>query len=153
VALLNLDAFSNFQQVTLDDLRLDSALLSQDGQLLAATAGVPRSAGGTMATWTPFTRFLPLREQGSWQGSGLRAGKKIASFRVTRTRPLIVMLGFGGAAAHEQWWRDSRGRLGVGLAGAGPRRPDQRAQPRRRRLGVRDRGTGTPRGHDAGPLT
>ncbi len=114
VALVNLDAFSNFQQVTLDDERMASALLGYDGRLLAATQGVAADPGVALAGLAPFARFLPQREHASWSGPGLRSEGQIASFRVSRNWPLVVLVEFDEAAAHAQWWRDSRGRLAVG---------------------------------------
>jgi PAS domain S-box-containing protein len=115
VALVNLDAFSNFQQVTLDDERMAAALLGYDGRLLAATQGVRAEPGAQLAVLAPFARFLPQQEHGSWWGPGLRQGDQIASFRVSRSWPLVVLVEFDEAAAHAQWWHDSRGRLAVGL--------------------------------------
>ena len=115
VALVNLDAFSNFQQVTLDDERMGAALLGYDGRLLAATQGVRAEPGTRMAGLAPFARFLPQQEHGSWMGPGLRSEGQIASFRVSRSWPLVVLVEFDEAEAHAQWWRDSRGRLAVGL--------------------------------------
>lgn len=114
VALVNLDAFSNFQQVTMDDPRMASALLGYDGRLLAATEGVGGAPGGSLATLAPFARFLPELEHGSWFGAGLRGERQIASFRVSRSWPLVALVEFDGAAARAQWWSDSRGRLAVG---------------------------------------
>ncbi len=114
VALVNLDALLNFQQVTLDDERMASALLTFEGRLLAATRGVARASGEPLGSLAPFTRFLPSRENGSWDGTGLRAGGQIASFRVSRTWPVVALVEFDEHEARAQWWRDSRGRLLVG---------------------------------------
>jgi PAS domain S-box-containing protein len=113
-ALVNLDAIRNFQQVTLGDERMAAALLGYDGRLLAATQGVTQEPGATLRALPPFTRFLPQREHGSWWGEGLRSGGQIASFRVSRSWPLVVLVEFDEPAAHAQWWADSRGRLAVG---------------------------------------
>ncbi len=116
VALVNLDAISNFQQVTLADEHMAAALLSYDGRLLTATRGVPAEPGASLAALAPFQRFLPRQEHGSWLGDGLRPGAtQIASFRVSRTWPLVVQVEYDEAAAHAQWWRDSQGRLAVGV--------------------------------------
>jgi PAS domain S-box-containing protein len=114
VALINVDALINFQQVTLDDDRMASALLSYDGRLLAATKGVTRAPSEPLTALPPFAAFLPARENGSWEGPGLRAETQIASFRVSRNWPVVAMVEFDERAAHAQWWRDSRGRLLVG---------------------------------------
>ncbi len=114
VALINVDALLNFQQVTLGDERMASALLGYEGQLLGATAGVKLNPGHALAALPPFTAFLPGRESGSWLGAGLRDGDQIASFRVSRRWPLLALAEFDEAAVHAQWWRESSGRLLVG---------------------------------------
>ena len=116
VALINADALANFQQITLADERMAAALLGWDGQLVAGTAGVARPDGRSLASMAPFAQFLPARESGSWTGPALRDGKQIASFRVSRNWPLLVAVEFDAAAARDEWWRKSRGAMGVGGA-------------------------------------
>ncbi len=103
VALLNLDAFANFQQVTVNDERAASALLTYGGQLVAATAGVPRNPGDDASALPPYTDFLPSREQGHWVGNGLRAGAQIAAFRVSATRPLVALVEIDRGQALAGW--------------------------------------------------
>ena len=116
VALINADAFTNFQQVTLADTRMAAGLLGWDGQIEASTAGVAWTAGHSLRSMAPFQQFLPKLENGSWTGPGLREGEQIASFRASRSWPVLVVVEFDAAAASAQWWRDSRGALGVGAA-------------------------------------
>ena len=116
VAQINADAFMNFQQVTMNDERMASGLLAFDGQLLAATAGVSAPEKVSGAKLEPFTRFLPRQESGSWKGPGLREGDQIASFRLTRRWPLLLLVEFDDEAAHAQWWAGIQGPLGLGVA-------------------------------------
>jgi len=116
VAQLNLDAFINFQQVTMNDDRAASALLAYGGQLLAASSGVSGAVGGNLATLAPFTQFLPRLEQGQWVGQGLRPGVQIAAFRVAATRPLVVMVEFDEAHALAEWSERSRSLLAAAVA-------------------------------------
>jgi len=109
VALINVDAFANFQQTTLADADAAAGLLTYDGQLIGATGGVNRRAGESLATLPPFTHFLPAREHGDWVGAGLREGEQRAAFRVSRARPLVVLVEFDARAAQAQWVRGSRG--------------------------------------------
>jgi PAS domain S-box-containing protein len=109
VALLNTEAFANFQQVTMNDERAAAALLSYDGHLIAASASVKHAVGDDLSALPPFRDFLPRLEQGSWRGAGLRAEPQIAAFRVSATRPLVVLVEFGEAAAQGEWLRRSRG--------------------------------------------
>ena len=115
VALINIDAMLNFQQVTMDDERMASALLGLGGRLLGATRGVEHNSGDDLKTLPPFVQFLPAREHGSWTGSGLRRGLQLASFRTSRNWPVLTLVEFDRTAAHAQWWRDSQGRVFVGL--------------------------------------
>jgi PAS domain S-box-containing protein len=115
VSLVNIDALLNFQQVTMGDERMASALIGFGGRLLGATQAVQRSSGEDLTALPPFVTFLPAREHGSWTGAGLRRGAQIASFRTSRSWPLLAWVEFDEDAAHAQWWRDSRGRLFVGV--------------------------------------
>jgi PAS domain S-box-containing protein len=116
VALINVDALVNFQQTTLGDTESAAGLLSYSGQLVGATRNVARRAGDNLATLPPFVQFLPSQEHGGWMGAGLRSGEQLAAFRVSRTWPLVVLVEFGAAEAHAQWWRASRGLVGAGAA-------------------------------------
>ncbi len=116
VLLLNIDAFANFQQVTLGDARLAAALLTYDGALVAATAGVALPPATRLAGLPPFERFLPAQESGSWQGPGLRPGPQIGSFRLAQLWPLLAVVEFDQAGADAMWWAETRGHLGVGSA-------------------------------------
>jgi PAS domain S-box-containing protein len=108
-ALLNIEAFANFQQVTMNDERAAAALLSYDGHLIAASTSVKRAVGADLSALPPFRDFLPRLEQGSWRGDGLRDEPQIAAFRVSATRPLVVLVEFGASAAQDEWLRRSRG--------------------------------------------
>jgi PAS domain S-box-containing protein len=115
VSLVNIDALLNFQQVTMGDERMASALLGFGGRLLGATQAVERHSGEDLSALPPFVQFLPAREHGSWTGAGLRRGVQMASFRTSRHWPLLAWVEFDRDAAHAQWWRDSQGRLFVGV--------------------------------------
>jgi len=115
VSLVNIDALLNFQQVTMGDERMASALVDFGGRLLGATQAVERSSGEDLKALPPFEEFLPAREHGSWTGAGLRRGVQMASFRASRSWPLLAWVEFDEDAAHAQWWRDSQGRLFVGV--------------------------------------
>ncbi|MFZ2987158.1 ATP-binding protein [Ideonella sp.] len=116
VALLNTAAFSNFQQLTLDDTDAAAALMSYDGRLIAATAGVDRVEGDSLGGLPPFTRFLPRIEHARWIGEGLRGGSQIAAFRVSNSQPLVVMVEFGHDTATRQWLSNMRGLFAAGVA-------------------------------------
>jgi PAS domain S-box-containing protein len=116
VALLNAEAFSTFQQVTLNDEHAAAALLGFGGRVIATTAGVPRQVDEDLASLPPFVDFLPDREHGSWHGEGLRPGPQIAAFRASPTQPLVVVVEYDAAEAQAQWWRGASAPLATGAA-------------------------------------
>lgn len=118
VALVNVDALANFQQVTLSSGDAAAALVSYSGNFIGATAGVGHRPGASLATLPPFTRFLPEHEHGQWDGAGLRPGEQLAAFRVSRTRPLLVLVEYDAAAAQAQWWQSSGRHLAASSAAA-----------------------------------
>ncbi len=114
VAQINPQAFTTFQQVLLNSPDMDAALLSYDGQLIAATSGVVRLPGDSLTPLPPFTQFLPRLEQGSWQGKGLRDGPQLAAFRTSASRPLLVVVETSLATVRAQ---GAAGERGLALAG------------------------------------
>jgi PAS domain S-box-containing protein len=116
VALINVGALTNFQQTLLGDDRAAAALVDYAGRFIGGTAGIVRRVGEGLEALAPFTSFLPAREHGRWQGPGLRDGEQLAAFRVSRTRPLVVLVETDAAAANADWWHASRHLLGAGAA-------------------------------------
>lgn len=91
VALLNPDAFGNFQEVTLNDPAAAAALTNYSGAVLAATSSSALTPGQDLSSLPPFRSFLPRIEHRSWRGDGMRQGEQIGAFRVLRSRPLVVL--------------------------------------------------------------
>lgn len=114
VALINPDAFANFQEVTLNDPQAAAALTTFVGVALAATRSAGVSAGQDLSSRPPFRDFLPRIEHRGWTGVGLRPDAQIAAFRVLRSRPLVVMAEIGTAPVLQAWWRQMAGLLGAG---------------------------------------
>jgi PAS domain S-box-containing protein len=119
VAMINAEAFANFQQSTLDDKASAAALLSYDGHLIAATAGVAHKVGATLAALPPYTDFLPRLEHGGWTGIGLRPGTQIAAFRVSATRPLVVIVERGEQDVFDDWFDSAKPLCAAALGAAG----------------------------------
>lgn len=115
VAQINLDSFITFQQVTMNDERAASALLSYDGKLLAGTPGVPHVVGQDLKALPPFTQFLPRLEHGEWTGPALRPGTQLAAFRVAATQPLVAMVEVDRASIHAAWAEQARGLLAAAV--------------------------------------
>lgn len=115
VALVNPDAFANQLELTVAD-RLGGAVLTGfDGTLLAATASVPLAPGSTLAGHPVFRDYLPEREHASYLGSGARAEEQLVAFRVSRSRPLVVLVEHPHAAVDVAWWQGFRPFAAVGL--------------------------------------
>jgi len=115
VAQINLDSFITFQQVTMNDPRGASALLSYEGKLLAATPGVPRAVGEDLSKLTPYTKFLPRLEHGQWTGAALRWGPQLAAFRVAATQPLVAVVEVDQEAVHAGWAAQARRLLAAAI--------------------------------------
>lgn len=116
VALLNPDAFANFQEVTLNDPAAAAALTSYTGAVLAATSSSALAPGQDVSALPPFRSFLPRIEHRSWRGEGMRPGEQIGAFRVLRSRPLVVLAETGRDTALLTWWRQTAWLLAVGGA-------------------------------------
>ena len=108
VGLINPDAVANHQQQMLGDRGSSALLATFSGQVLAATAGVPRMPGDSVATLSVFAQYLPGIEHGSFVGSGLRDGDQLLAFRASRTRPMVVIVETPVAVARATWRRDLR---------------------------------------------
>ena len=116
IALLNPNAFVNFQQLALDGPGAAAALASYDGRLIAGTDTVALPAGHSLQALPPFRDFLPRLEHGRWEGAGLRPGTQIAAFRVSSTRPLAVLVEVDSKAALAPWWQLVRQLAAAGVA-------------------------------------
>lgn len=116
VAMINVAAFANFQQTTLEDNKASaSAVLTYDGRLIAATSSVLHPVGSDLSSIPPYRDFLPRLEHGKWTGTGLRSGDQVAAFRVSATQPLLVVVERSQADVEQVWWAGSRALMGAAL--------------------------------------
>lgn len=92
VATLNPDFFANAYELTLDDDRLAAALVTYDGQILAATRSVPRAPGDQATTLAVFQRYLPRVEHGRYVAPGLNGERAVTAFRSARTAPWVLVV-------------------------------------------------------------
>lgn len=96
--LLNPQAFATYFEVFLENPNAAAALATYEGLLISSSSQLASlQPGGSVETLSPFTRFLPDRERGSWTGQGLRLERQLAAFRVAPTRPLVVMVEYSRA--------------------------------------------------------
>ncbi len=75
VALINPDAFANFQEVTLNDPQAAAALTTFAGVALAATRSAGVSAGQDLSSRPPFRDFLPRIERAGRAQPGPRGAR------------------------------------------------------------------------------
>jgi PAS domain S-box-containing protein len=104
VVQLNPQAFAAFQETLLaeaaapgsvrgmNEAASAAALLSYEGRLIAATQALSLPPGTLIDQLPPHTRFLPALEHGRWEGPGLRGPNQLAVFRVSASRPLLVVV-------------------------------------------------------------
>lgn len=110
VALLNPDAFSNYQTLALADPRACAAMLRYDGDVLAATAGAGMAPGERIANLPRFREQLAQRAHGASVGAGLGVGpqEQVAAYRASPTWPLVIVVERPLAAVRADWWRAAR---------------------------------------------
>ena len=116
VALINPDAFSNYQQQTLGDAGRRATLLSYAGSVLASSADMQSLAGRDMTALPVFRDYLPAREFASYIGAGIGGPTQMVSFRVSRTRPLVALVELPMAVALTHWVESITGFALVGAA-------------------------------------
>lgn len=115
VAAINPDAFSNHQELTVGD-RLSGALLaSYEGTLLTSTGSVTLAPGAPLREHPVFRSYLPSREHATYVGPGARGGEQLVAFRVSRSRPLVVLVEHPLADVRAHWWQGMRSFLGLAL--------------------------------------
>lgn len=116
VAMIHAAAFVNLQQTTLDDAPGSAAaVLGYDGRLIAGTATVMHPVGSDLSALPAFRSFLPRLEHGSWTGAGLRPGVQMAAFRVSASRPLVVVVERSLADVDATWQAGAQALLGAAL--------------------------------------
>ncbi len=102
VAAINPDYFANQHELLLGDSPQRAALLTIDGQLVAASAGIRLAAGDKVPGHRVFSRFLPSQEQGDFIGPGLAGEVSYTAFRTARRQPLVVVVETPQAAVSAQ---------------------------------------------------
>ena len=116
VALINPDALANYQQMAMAADEGAVLLASFGGQLLTVTGQATLLPGGSLKQHPVFRDWLPDKEHGSYIGTGALPGQQIVSFRVSRTRPLVVLVELPRETALHGWWKLNRMLAAMGLA-------------------------------------
>ncbi len=91
VAAINPDALANYQQGVAEP-EWHAALFSYQGQLLAATTEFPLKPGGWHQAHRLFREWLPAQAIGDWQGPAFGDGQQMLTYRVSRSRPMVVVV-------------------------------------------------------------
>lgn len=115
VAGINPDAFSNHQELTLGDPLSGAMLSSYGGELLTSTRSVTLAPGSSLGTHPAFRSFLPAREHATFVGQGARGGEQLVAFRVSRSRPLVVLVEHPLSDVRAHWWHGMRNFFGLAL--------------------------------------
>ena len=108
VALINPDALANYQQMAIAGDEGTVLLASFGGQLLTVTEQTRLMPGSLLMQHPVFLDWLPDKEHGSYIGLGALPGQQIVAFRVSRTRPLVVLVELQREAALRGWWQLNR---------------------------------------------
>jgi PAS domain S-box-containing protein len=116
VGLINPDAFSNFQHLTLDAETFHSVIASYDGTVLATSGAAASMVGKQVAHIPVFQKYLPRIEHGQYHGEGVMGPNQILAFRASSTKPLVVILEEAYDVALWRWLYAAQGLLGIGLA-------------------------------------
>ena len=102
VALINPDYLANFQALTLSDPSDSAYLLSYQGDVLSS-AGPEQVPPGKQMNAHPVFSHLQQVEHGSYVGMGASASKQIVAFRLSKTRPLVVIVEQPVSASVSHW--------------------------------------------------
>jgi len=103
LAMINPGALANDQQLALSDDEGAAVLASYAGQLITATEQVNLAPGSALGQHPVFTEWLPSREHGRYIGAGVQSGLQVVAFRVSRTRPLVLLVEQSREAVLQRW--------------------------------------------------
>ena len=109
VALIHPDWFANHMRLTIQDSDTQALLTSFDGRALTSTEGV--AANTSLADHRVFSSFLPDFEHGRYRGPGVGPGEQTGAYRVSRTRPLVVLVERPLADVVRAWIDDAYWRM------------------------------------------
>lgn len=116
VALIHPEGLATLMRLTVQEPGSNVFLTDYAG---AVITGTNRLAPGTLLAANPvFRDFLPATEHASYRGAGAEPGEQTAAFRVSRTRPLVVIVERPVASVVDEWLAKARGRAitaGLGL--------------------------------------
>jgi len=115
VGLINPDVLANQQQQLVADTPSLALLAGLEGQVLAAAVGGQVAPGDSVAQMPVFGQRLAKAPHGSYRGMGSQAGDQLVAYRVSRTRPVVVVVETSVQQALWPWREETR--LGFIYAG------------------------------------
>ena len=108
VALINPDSIASYQLRTLDDPVKSAYLLSYQGEVLSATGPGTAAPGARLATHPVYRDYLPAIEHARYVGRGSASERQLVAFRLSRTRPLLVVVEHPHQAIVSGWLQEMR---------------------------------------------
>lgn len=114
LGLINPDALSNFQHLTLEGEPFESFIVSYSGTVVAASAGGVDLLGQSLSALPVFRSFLPRQMFGSYIGAGGLGTRQILSFRASASKPLVVLVEQPLRRAIVRWLDGAKALLGIG---------------------------------------
>jgi PAS domain S-box-containing protein len=115
VALINPEALTTHMRLTVQEADSRAVLASFTGQVIASTGG-PKP-GQALPANPVFRDLLPKIEHTSYRGDGIEAGDQTVAFRVSRTRPLVVLVERPAASVLAEWHEAASGRRWLAFLG------------------------------------
>lgn len=103
IALINPDFLSGFQLLTLGEQKDSVYLLNYQGEVLVSSGPRAASPGTLFGKHPVFSKFLPSTEHFTYEGEGASPGAQVVSFRLSKSRPLVVVVEQPLSATREHW--------------------------------------------------
>ncbi len=111
IALIHPEGLVRQMRLTIDNPDSRAALFGYDGHLYGDTGnGAP---GALLREHPVFRKFLPRIEYANYQEAGIDPGIQTGSFRVSSSRPLVVLVERPLAAVTMDWFMGTRFRMMV----------------------------------------
>ncbi len=106
VGLMNPEGIASQMRLTIAKAASQGVLATFDGRVLTATADA--LPGQPLEALPAFRDYLPRIEHASYQGAGVTPGEQTLAFRVSRTRPLVVLVERPLASVLDEWASEAR---------------------------------------------